>query len=159
MPRESSSLGHWHLCIAVPSATDDNNPVNAGFSWGDEVLESGFGGDGEDFLCGIEADHAFEGRDGVLAVGRDEFRDLVSWHALFLKGRVSQLLADVVGHLNDHPDRVRHPGFLHPLHHIRAVVVQQMPTELFRLLGDASFHGIAQRSMMGMVRTLVAFWG
>ena len=131
---------HWNLSVTVPAATNDNDPVNAGFAGGGEVLEGGFGGDGEDLLCGLEADDAFEGRDGVLAVGRDEFRDLVSWRALFLKGCVGQLLADVVGHLNDHPDRVRHPGFLHPLHHIRGVVVQQVSAELFGLFGDAFDH-------------------
>ncbi len=121
------------LCVTVASAANDDDPVNTGFAWGDEVLEGSFGGDGEDLLGGLETDDAFEGRDCVLAVGRDEFRDLVSWHALFLKGRVGQLFADVVGHLNDHPHRIRHAGFLHPFHHIRRVVVQQMSTELFGL--------------------------
>lgn len=48
----------------------------------------------------------FEGGDGVFAVGRDEFQDLVSRHALLLMDCEGQLLADVVGHLNDHTDRV-----------------------------------------------------
>jgi hypothetical protein len=137
-----------NLSIAVASATHDNDPVNARFAWGGEVLEGGFGGYGEDLLGGLEGDDAFEGRDGVLAVGRDEFRDLVSWHALFLKGRVGQLLADVVGHFNDHADRICHARFLHPLHHIRCVVIQQMPTELFGLLGDAAFHGVVPFSQV-----------
>lgn len=148
-----------NLSVAVPSTANDNDPVDAGFAWGSQVLEGGFGGDGEDLFGGLETDDAFEGRDCVLAVGRDEFRDLVSWHALFLKGRVGQLLADVVCHFNDHADRIRHPRFLHPLHHIRGVVVQQMATELFGLFGDASFHGSARRSVLGIVGTLAAFCG
>ncbi len=159
MPRESSSSGHWHLRIAVATTTNDHDPVNAGFAWGDEILVGGFGGDGKDLLCGLEADDAFEGGDGVLAVGRDEFRDLVPWHALFLKSGVSELLAYVVGHLNDHADRIGHAGFLHPLHHIRGVVVEQMSTELFGLLGDATFHGSARRLLLAMVGTLGAFCG
>ena len=111
--------------------------MDAGLAGGGEVLEGGFGSDGEDLLCGLEADDAFEGRDGVPAVGRDEFGDVVPWHALLLKGRVGQLLADVVGHLNDHADWICHAGFLHSLHHIRGVVIQQMATELFGLFGDA----------------------
>jgi hypothetical protein len=59
---------------------------------------------------------------------------------LDFSGSVGPLLADVVGHLNDHADWVRHTGFLHPLHHVRGVVIQQMATELFGLFGDASFH-------------------
>ena len=115
---------HWNLSVTVPAATNDNDPVDARFARRGEVLEGGFGGDGEDLLGRLEADDAFEGGDGVLAVGRDEFRDLVPRHPLFLKGRVGELLADVVGHLNDHADRISHAGFLHPLHHIRGVVIQ-----------------------------------
>lgn len=148
-----------HLCVAVASAANDDDPVNTGFAWGDEVLQGGFGGDGEDLLCHLKADGAFEGRDGVLAVGRDEFRDLVPRHSLLLKGRVGQLLADVVGHFNDHAHWICHAGFLHPFHHIRGVVIQQMPTELFGLFGDASFHGSARRLLLGIVRTLTAFCG
>jgi hypothetical protein len=103
--------------------------VDAGFTWGGEVFERGFGGDGEDLLGGLDADDAFEGRDGVLAVGCVEFRDLVPRHALFFKGRVGQLLADVVGYFDDHADWIRHAGFLHSLHHIRGIVIQQMATE------------------------------
>ena len=55
-----------HLRVAVASATNNDDPVNTGFAWGGEVLEGGFGGDGEDLLCRLEADDAFEGRDGVL---------------------------------------------------------------------------------------------
>ena len=155
----SPKLRNRHLCIAVSSSTNDDNPVNAGFSWGGEVLEGGLGGDGEDLLCGFEGDDALEGGDGVLAVGRDEFRDLVPGHALFLKSCVGQLLADVVGHFNDHPHRIRHPGFLHPFHYIRGVVIQQMPTELFGLFGDAAFHGSARRAVLGVVGTHRAFCG
>ena len=103
----------------------------------------------EDLLCGLEADDAFEGGDGVLAVRRDEFGDLVSWHALFLKGRVGQLLADVIGHLDDHSHWIRHAGFLHPLHHIRRIVIEQVPTELFGFLGDAWFNGSARCESFG----------
>ena len=140
-----------HLNVTIASAANDDNPMNAGFAWGGEVLEGGFGGDGEDLHCGLEADDTFEGRDGVLAVGRNEFRDLVLWHALLLKDRIRQLLADFVGHLNDHADRICHAGFLHPLHHIRRVVIQKMATELFGLFGNASFHGSARRSVLDVV--------
>ena len=88
--------------------------MDAGFAWGGEVLGGAFGGDGEDLPGGLEADDAFKRRDGVLAVGRDEFRDLVPGHALLLKGRVGELFADVVGHLNNHADRIGHAGSLHP---------------------------------------------
>ena len=47
-----------------------------------------------------------------------------------IEGCERQLLADVVGHFNDYPDRFRHAGFLHPLHDIRRIVIQQMPTSL-----------------------------
>ena len=57
-----------YLCIAVTAAANDDDPVGSGFAWGSEVLEGGFGGDGENLLGGLEADDAFEGRDGVLAV-------------------------------------------------------------------------------------------
>lgn len=92
------------LSIAVPSAANDNNLMDAQFAWCGEVLEGDFGGDREDLNCGLEADDTFEGWDGVLAVGCDEFRDLVSGLALFLNSRVGQLLADVLGHLEDHAD-------------------------------------------------------
>lgn len=92
------------LSIAVPYAANDNNPMDARFARGGAVLERGFGGDGEDLLGRLEADDTFEGRDGVLAVGCDEFRDLVSGLALFLNSRVGQLLADVLGLLDDHAD-------------------------------------------------------
>lgn len=118
--------------------------MNIRFAWGAEVLEGGFGGDGEDLLFRLEANEAFEGRDGVLAVGGDEFRDLVPWRALFLKGREVQLLANFGGHLNDHADRVCHAGLLHSLHQVRRIVVQQIPTELFGLFGAAGFHGSAR---------------
>jgi len=114
---------HRYLCVGVPSSANDNDPVNARFAWGGEILEGGFGGDREDLPCGLEADHAFERWNGVLAVRRDKFRDLVLRHALFLKGCVGQLLADVVGHLNDHPDRIRQAGLLHSLHHVRSIMV------------------------------------
>ena len=118
--------------------------MNAVFAWGLEVLEGGFGGDGEDLLCGFEGDDAFEGRDGILAVRRDEFWYLVPWQALFLMGCVGQLLADVVGHLNDHADWICHAGFLHSRHYIRDVVIEQMTSELFGLFGDAWFQGTAR---------------
>ena len=105
----------------------------------------------EDLFGGVEADDAFERWDRVLTVRRDEFRDLVLGHALFLKGRVGQLFADVVGHLNDHSDRIRHAGFLHPFRNIRSIVVQQVTAELFGFFGDASFHGSARRALLDVV--------
>ncbi len=61
-------------------------------------------------------------------------------HPLFLKGCVGQLLANVVGHLDDHADRIRHAMLLHPFHHIRGIVIQQVPTELFGLFGESLIH-------------------
>ena len=118
--------------------------MDAGFAWGIQVLEGGFGRDGQNLPGGIETDDAFKGRDGILAVGRNEFRNLVLRHALFLKGCVGQLLSNVVGHFNNESDRIRHAGLLHPLHHVRSVVVQQMTTELFGLLGNAFGHDIVR---------------
>jgi hypothetical protein len=145
-----SASRYGHLGVAVASTANDNDPMNAGFAWGCEVLEGSFRGDGEDLRGGLEADDAFEGGDCVLAVGRNEFGDLVPRHPLFLKGCVGQLLADVVGHLNDHADRIRHAGFLHPFHYIRGIVIQQMPTELFGLFGDAAFHRSARCALLGV---------
>jgi len=129
-----------NLCIAISSAANDHDPMDAKFAWDGEVLESGFGGDGEDLLGGFKADDAFEGRNGVFGVGRDEFRDLVPRHALLLKGPVCQLLADVVRHLNDDADRIGHARVLHSFHDIRPVVRQQVPTQFFGFLSDTFFH-------------------
>ena len=122
-------LHYRNLCVTVATACDDDDPVDARFAWGGEVLDRGFGGDVKDLFGGLEGDYGFEGRDGVLAVRRDEFRDLVPGHALFLKGCVRQLFADIVGHLNDEPNRIRHAGFLHPVHNVRSVVIEQMAAE------------------------------
>ena len=66
-----------NLRVAVASTANDYDPVNAGFAYRGEILQGGFGGDGEDLSGGLKSDDAFEGWDGVFAVGRDEFRDLV----------------------------------------------------------------------------------
>ena len=116
-------------CVTAPAAADHNDPVDAGFARGDEVPEGAFGGDGKDLPGCIEAYDAREGGDGVLAVRRVEFRNLAAWYALFLKSRIRQLLADVVGHLNDHADWIRHAGFLHSPHHVRGVVIEQLTSE------------------------------
>ncbi len=65
-----------NLCITVPPASDNDDPVNTRFAWGGKVLDRGFGGDVKDFFGSLERDNGFEGRDRVLAVRRDEFRDL-----------------------------------------------------------------------------------
>lgn len=31
------------MCVAVPSAANDDDPMDAGFAWGGEVFEGGFG--------------------------------------------------------------------------------------------------------------------
>jgi|GEM_PF-2142817 len=49
---------------------------------GGEVLEGGFGSQGQELQGGLKRDYALERRNGILAVGRDEFRDLVFGHAL-----------------------------------------------------------------------------
>lgn len=67
---------------------------------------------GEDLRCGLETDDGHEGRDGVLAVGRNEFGNFMFRHALFLNGCVGQLFDEVVRHLNDHSDQIRHAGLL-----------------------------------------------
>lgn len=36
---ELSGFHDWHLCIAVPSATNHNDPLGARLAWGGEVLE------------------------------------------------------------------------------------------------------------------------
>lgn len=69
--------------------------MDAGLAWGGKVLEGGFGSDGKDLLCCVEAHDAFEGRDGVFAVGRDGFRNLVSRRSL-LSNRTHQATAPFV---------------------------------------------------------------
>ena len=74
-----------HLCSTVPTSSNNIDLVVAGFVMGGEVLEGGFGGNGEDFPCRLEADDAFEGRDGALAEGRNEFLDFVARHVCVLR--------------------------------------------------------------------------
>ena len=56
-----SARNQRHLSIAVPFAANDNDPMDARLARGSEILEGGFGSDGEDLLCGLEGDDAFEG--------------------------------------------------------------------------------------------------
>ena len=58
----------WKVLIA---AANDDNPLDAGFATGDRRLEGGFGGDGENHLCGLEVDDAFGTWNRALVVGRD----------------------------------------------------------------------------------------
>ncbi len=73
-PSGNSFSLHRNLRIAVASTAND--PMDSVFARGGEVLEDGFGRDRQDLLRGLKADDALGCRDGVLAVGRDEFRDL-----------------------------------------------------------------------------------
>jgi hypothetical protein len=66
--------------------------------------------------------------------------DAIVYRVLGNLNRGEQGIADVVGHLDDHPDRIRHAGLLHSLHHVRSIMVQQMTAELFGLLGNAFGH-------------------
>ena len=123
--RTISCTVNWNLSIAVAAAANDDDPVNSRFARGGEILDGGFGGDVKDLFGGVETYDAFESRDGILAVRRDEFGNLVLRHALLFKGRVGQLLADVVGQLNDESDRIFIFGLRHQIRNIRAVARQR----------------------------------
>jgi hypothetical protein len=67
------SSSNWHRSVTVASAANDDDPVNAEFAWGGEVLVGGFGGAGEDLPGSLEADNAFESNTPLPSEDRSSY--------------------------------------------------------------------------------------
>lgn len=129
-----------HLSITVAAGTDHDDPVVSAGARAAEVLFGGVGGDGEQSAGDGERQDRLECGNSVARQGGDAFGDFVLLHTVMLQHRVCDLLAVVIGHLDNQANRVGDTRLEHALGDVRTVVLKQPMPKLAGLVRNAGVH-------------------